>query len=74
MKLGIYIMAHEPISMRYSIDLPQFKFKFHGDRRSVGQFALVSGSHLELRPDFSFLSDSCGFLMLSTLSDERMGL
>jgi hypothetical protein len=47
------------------------KLKISSDRRSVGQSILVSGSYLEI---FLFCLTIVGFLILSTLSDERMGL
>jgi hypothetical protein len=40
------------------------KFKLYCDRRSVGQFALVSGPLWEPRPDFNFLSSISSFFLL----------
>jgi hypothetical protein len=48
------------------------------DRQSVGQSVLVSGAHLGTVTNFSFslkfLLDSCLFVIVSALSDERTGL
>jgi hypothetical protein len=52
--------------------------KLINDRQSVGQSALVSGTHLGPATNCSFSLkfslDSFGLLICSTLSDERTGL
>jgi hypothetical protein len=44
------------------------------DRRSVCQYVLVLGTHLGPKTRFLLLSDSCGFVYVGALSDERAGL
>jgi hypothetical protein len=44
------------------------------DRRSAGQFVLVSSTHLVLTTRFLLLSDSCGLFIWGAHSDERTGL
>jgi hypothetical protein len=50
------------------------KSKLRYDRRSVGQSFLMSSTHLGLMTRFSLLSDSCGFVDMGVLSDERTEL
>jgi hypothetical protein len=58
-----------PTSTRDSL----WKLKLIYDRQSVGQFVLVLGSHLEPMTGFNVISLTiAGFLMWSTLSDERI--
>jgi hypothetical protein len=49
------------------------KSKLCYDRLSVGQSILVSSPHLGSKARF-FMSDSCGFVDVSTPSNEKMGL
>jgi hypothetical protein len=49
----------------------ELKLKLSYDRRSVGQFVLVSGSHLEPMTRFFFLSENCGFHDVGHVTDER---
>jgi hypothetical protein len=43
-------------------------------RRSVGKSILVSSPHLGYKTGFLLLSDSCGFVDMGPLSDEKTGL
>jgi hypothetical protein len=52
----------------------KLKLKLIYDRQSVDQYVLVPGSHLGPMTRFLLSLTIAGFLILGTLSDERMGL
>jgi hypothetical protein len=61
-------MIPEEISPIGQLRLEYLKLKLNYDRQSIGQFVLVSGTHLGPATNFSFslkfLLDSCGFVIL----------
>jgi hypothetical protein len=52
--------AHATLASDSRLNQNKFKFKLFCDRRSVGQFVLVSGPHLGPMTTFFLLSDICG--------------
>jgi hypothetical protein len=71
---SVVFLGSEFLGTRDHIELTQAKIKVMLRPTVVGQSVLVSSTNLGLTTTFSLLSDSCGFVDMGALSDERKGL